>query len=128
MPRRKRRHQQLQLVRQVLLQLAAMSQNRCPLPSSLSQSLFNLHHSFEIETALSFSMLKCQSLPLRNIILLPHRHQGSYHLHQIGSNCPLNLYRMRVKDTPLIGRRWGSRFEVVKGKGASQQRSDGKRL
>jgi hypothetical protein len=27
-------------------------------------------------------------------------------------------YRMRVKDTALIGKRWGCRFEVVKGKGA----------
>jgi hypothetical protein len=25
---------------------------------------------------------------------------------------------MRVKDTALIGKRWGCRFEVVKGKGA----------
>jgi hypothetical protein len=26
---------------------------------------------------------------------------------------------MRVKDTAFIGKRWGSRFEVVKGKGAT---------
>ena len=30
-------------------------------------------------------------------------------MHQIGSNCPLNLYRMRVKDVAMIGKRWGSR-------------------
>jgi hypothetical protein len=26
-------------------------------------------------------------------------------------------YRMRVKDAALIGKRWGSRFEVIKGRG-----------
>jgi hypothetical protein len=33
-------------------------------------------------------------------------------------------YRMRVKDTALIGKRWGCRFEVVKGKGAMMITND----